>query len=346
MTTDHDSPADVAPAGVAPADLAPADLSPAADAQQTRWSSFGPADARGWLTAPKPSDDKYSRGVLGVMTGSAAYPGAAVLGVEAASRAGVGMLRYLGPSRATRLVLQRRPEVVTSDGRVQAWLVGSGMDAAARDASVTAALTESLGQGHPVVIDAGALDLIGSATGPVVITPHAGELQKLLANRGVDATREQISADPASWAERTARMLGVTVLLKGHTTHVVGVYGGAADAADAADAGGATGFRVTAPTTELATAGSGDVLAGILGALVATHHEALQADPGVLARLAATAAVLHGLAGEKASAGGPIVALDIAEAVPAVIAGLRTTPLRTTPLPTTPLATTPLPTTP
>ncbi|MCU1480075.1 MAG: NAD(P)H-hydrate dehydratase [Subtercola sp.] len=335
MTTDPDSPADFVAAG----------LSTAPDPQQISWSAFGPADARGWLARPEPADDKYSRGVLGVMTGSAAYPGAAVLGVEAASRAGVGMLRYLGPSRATRFVLQRRPEVVTADGRVQAWLVGSGMDAAAREPGVTAALTESLGHGHPVVIDAGALDLIGSATGPVVITPHAGELQKLLSARRVDVTREQISADPAYWAERTARLLKVTVLLKGHTTHVVGVHGGSggatgsggtAGSGGAARSGGAagsdgpstsaTGFRVVAPTTELATAGSGDVLAGILGALVATHHEALRADPGVLARLAATAAVLHGLAGEKASAGGPIVALDIAEAVPAVIASLRATP--------------------
>ncbi|RFA13959.1 NAD(P)H-hydrate dehydratase [Subtercola boreus] len=272
------------------------------------FTDFTAADARAFVEPPGEHDDKYSRGVLGVMTGSASFPGAAVLGVEGASRTGVGMLRYLGPGRATRLVLQRRPEVVTAEGRVQAWLTGSGMDARTRSDDVTSALVEALGTGDPEVVDAGALDLLEHATGPVVITPHAGELVTLLASRGVEASREQVAAEPERWAVEAARLFGVTVLLKGHVTHVVGV---------------SHHFRVTAPTTELATAGSGDVLAGILGALVATHRERLDVEPAVLAELAAAAAVLHGLAGERASGGGPIVALDIAEAVPAVIGELR-----------------------
>ncbi len=57
---------------------------------------FGPADAAHWIAVPGDDDDKYSRGVVGFVTGSAQYPGAAVLGVEAAARTGVGMIRYLG----------------------------------------------------------------------------------------------------------------------------------------------------------------------------------------------------------------------------------------------------------
>src|SRR6195952_1616698 len=96
---------------------------------------FGVDDAKKWIAVPGENDDKYSRGVLGFVTGSARYPGAAVLGVEAALHTGVGMVRYLGPGRPTRLVLQRRPEAVTAEGRVQAWVLGSGQDASERDDS-------------------------------------------------------------------------------------------------------------------------------------------------------------------------------------------------------------------
>src|SRR6476646_3403586 len=97
-------------------------------------------DAGRVLRRPTATDDKYSRGVVGIRTGSDRYPGAAVLGVEAAWRAGIGMVRYLGPERAAQLVLARRPETVTADGRVQAWVVGSGMDAVTRPPAETAAL--------------------------------------------------------------------------------------------------------------------------------------------------------------------------------------------------------------
>ncbi|MEA9985230.1 ADP/ATP-dependent (S)-NAD(P)H-hydrate dehydratase [Subtercola sp. RTI3] len=329
------------------------------------WHDFGATDARQYVSPPKPDDDKYSRGVLGIMTGSPSFPGAAVLGVEGASRTGVGMIRYLGPGRATRLVMQRRPEIVTAEGRVQAWLVGSGIDAASREPAVTAALIEVLGQGHPVIIDAGALDLIAHATGPAIITPHAGELQKLLGDRGVTVSRADISRDPALWAAQAARMLGVAVLLKGHVTHTIAAPG-PARAFGSAPARGASGdserapestrareagpaviqvpvpadpsavvasvgleavaFRTVSPTTELATAGSGDVLAGILGALLAAHADEVLSNPSALARIAAAADVLHGLAGARASNGGPITALDIAEALPATIAHLRCLP--------------------
>src|SRR3954453_5362537 len=89
-------------------------------------------DAARVLRRPTPADDKYSRGVVGFRTGSDAYPGAAVLGVEAAWSTGVGMVRYLGPDGAAPLVLSHRPETVTADGRVQSWVIGSGTDAASR----------------------------------------------------------------------------------------------------------------------------------------------------------------------------------------------------------------------
>ncbi len=271
------------------------------------WRSWSEADARADLRPPVPGDDKYTRGVVGIRTGSAMYPGAAVLGVEAAARAGAGMVRYLGPDRAADLVLQRRPEAVTADGRVQAWVLGSGMDAKTRTDEATEGLLRALGQGVPTVLDAGALDLVDRVIGPAVITPHYRELATVLTAAGEDVTAEDIAADAPGWAERAAERLGVTVLLKGHTTYVVGPE---------------TRIRVLAGPAWLATAGSGDVLAGILGALVAAASDRIAADPSALARVSASAALVHGRAGVRASAGGPLVALDIAAATPPVIAAL------------------------
>jgi NAD(P)H-hydrate repair Nnr-like enzyme with NAD(P)H-hydrate dehydratase domain len=255
------------------------------------------------IHVPAEHDDKYSRGVLGFVTGSPKYPGAAVLGVEAALHTGVGMVRYLGSGRATRLVLQHRPEAVTADGRVQAWVLGSGQDAAKRDDLTAEYLAHALSQAVPCVIDSGALDLVRDAAGAVVITPHAGELAGLL---GIE--RDAVAADPEGSATRAAAEFGATVLLKGHTSYVATAEG--------------VRHRVTAPTTWLATAGSGDALAGILGALVATHHRELADDPALLADLAASAATLHGLAAERASGGGPFTVLGLCAALPAVIAQL------------------------
>ena len=122
-------------------------------------------DAAAHLRRPTAADDKYSRGVLGMRTGSEQYPGAAVLGVEAAHRTGVGMVRYLGPERASALVLARRPETVTESGRVQAWLIGSGTDPATRTAADTAALSAVLAGERPVVVDAeSGADVVVAAT--------------------------------------------------------------------------------------------------------------------------------------------------------------------------------------
>ncbi|MFB2584151.1 ADP-dependent NAD(P)H-hydrate dehydratase [Herbiconiux liukaitaii] len=273
--------------------------------------------ASAWVRAPGPDDDKYSRGVLGVVTGSESYPGAAVLGVEAAVRTGLGMVRYLGDEAPSRLVLQARPEVVTKSGRVQAWLLGSGTDAAERDAAASERLEHALADAVPLVLDAGALDLADRARGRAVLTPHAGELVRVLAAFGVTVDRAAVQADPAAHAQRAADLSGCVVLLKGQVTHIA-----APESMTTDRAGVPATARVEAPTSWAATAGSGDVLGGILGALVAGHSEAVLEDPARLVPLAATAAWVHTWAAERAADGGPVAALDIAHAVPRIIARL------------------------
>lgn len=274
-----------------------------------RWSG---ADAARSLRAPTADDHKYRRGVVGMRTGSDAYPGAAVLGVEAAWRTGVGMVRYLGPARAADLVLARRPETVAAPGRVQAWVVGSGTDPAERSIAETAALRDLLAGDVPVVVDAGALDLAAGASAPMIVTPH---------DREHDALRTALGLGPvdpdggdgarAVAAAQTAVRLGGVVLLKGGITF-------------AADPAG-TVRRIDAGTPWLATAGTGDVLAGAVGAIVAGIAARRDPDLPALADAAAAASWLHGRAGRLAAAtfgpgGGPITALDVAEALPRAVA--------------------------
>lgn len=259
---------------------------------------FGRDDAAAWIAVPGDGDDKYSRGVVGFVTGSARYPGAGVLGVEAALRTGVGMVRYLGPGRATRLVLQRRPEAVTTEGGVQAWVLGSGQDPRERDELTRLQLDTAVRQGVPVVLDAGALDLWPEARGPVVLTPHAGELARVL---GIGT--DEVLADREAAARQAAATTGGIVLLKGAESLVARP--------------GRELLRVRNATPWLATAGAGDALAGILGALVATH-----ADATDLAPLAASAAWVHGEAARRASGGGPFTVLDLCAALPGVVRDL------------------------
>lgn len=266
------------------------------------FDEWTPRDAAGMIAVPEAADDKYSRGVLGVVTGSDEYPGAAVLGVEAALSTGVGMIRYLGDDRPSALVLASCPEVVVTPGRVQAWLAGSGMgDEGPADAAAERILTDGL----PTVLDAGALGLARDTSGPTVITPHFRELGRL-----VDADVRDIADDPAGAARSAAASLGVVVLLKGSRTVVAAPDGSTI---------------VCPPATPwLATAGTGDVLAGVLGALVATHAARLADDEDgrMLARLAASASVVHALAAERASSGGPFTVRALVAAIPATVAGL------------------------
>lgn len=276
--------------------------------------------ARRLLRVPDRADDKRSRGTVAVRTGSEAYPGAAVLGVEAAWRAGAGYVQYCGPRRPADLVLARRPETVVvdavhdpSNAHADAWVIGSGTDPVQRSAEETTVLRRLLDGAAPVVVDAGALDLL-PAGAAVIATPHEGEFTRLRAGLALAALGSAELRDPVRRAAaviETAEALDGTVLLKGSTTLV-------------AEPGAAQAIAVAAGTGWLAAAGTGDVLAGVIGALVAADRAA--GGRTSLAELAATAAWLHGRAGRIAAGvgpdrpGHPLAALDVAEALPAAFA--------------------------
>ncbi|MGW9113034.1 ADP-dependent NAD(P)H-hydrate dehydratase [Microbacterium sp. NPDC055683] len=290
-------------------------------------------DAARVLRVPTASDHKYSRGVVALHTGSRAYPGAAVLSAEGAWRAGSGMVRWDGPREVAALVLARRPETVVGAGRADAHVIGSGIDARARDDALTTRLQAVLRGGAPVVVDAGALDLAAQARVPLVVTPHDGELREVRIPLGFGI--DDVDDDPlaprlsGAFAERvlvvreTAVALGGVVVLKGAAT-IVATPGG-------------WWTTVRAGTPWLATAGTGDVLAGALGAVLAgaaaaARVEGRELDVEELGPVAATAVWLHGTAGRIAAgqvspAGGgsgrPITALDVAEALPAAFVHAR-----------------------
>ncbi|MFW7415733.1 NAD(P)H-hydrate dehydratase [Demequina sp. SO4-18] len=275
---------------------------------------WGAYQVRECWPVPGADADKYSRGVVGLVAGSDAYPGAAVLVASGAARAGAGMIRYVGPRRAQDLVLAHRPECVVHDPgdaaeslpRAQAWVVGPGVaDHPEQDAAIGAVMASGL----PMVVDAGALEAVarsrasGSREAPadrVLLTPHAEELMRTLGALRHDATVMDIAADRAGHARLLAETARATVLLKGARTIV-------------ASPGGAVVELPSAPPW-LATAGSGDVLAGIAGTLLASGLSA--ADAG------ASSAWVHARAAETATPGGPVTALDVAAALPAAVAAL------------------------
>ncbi|MBV6696471.1 NAD(P)H-hydrate dehydratase [Kitasatospora aureofaciens] len=270
------------------------------------------ADVAALLPVPGVESDKYRRGVVGVAAGSATYPGAAVLAVAGALRGGAGAVRYVGA--AAEEVVRRFPEALVTEGgphgagRVQAWVVGPGGGEGARQA-----LAEALASDVPVLVDADGLtelarlgpDALAGRTAPTLLTPHTGEAARLLA--GADGTPPPAAGDLAAARLTTARRLAAayraTVLLKGSTTVI-------------ADPGGAVRVNPTG-TSWLATAGSGDVLAGLAGSLLAAGLSPLDA--------ASVAAYLHGLAGRHAAGdpGAPVTALGVAEALPAVWRGVK-----------------------
>jgi ADP-dependent NAD(P)H-hydrate dehydratase / NAD(P)H-hydrate epimerase len=260
---------------------------------------------------PVPTADahKYSRGVLGVIAGARRYPGAAVLSTTAAVLTGVGMVRYLGD--VGDLVVARRPEVVIGVGRVQAWVFGPGVspDDASQRRRIEHAFEGVRERGEAAVCDAGALELLPRHVGPhVVLTPHAGELARLLHARGEAVDRAAVEAEPLRWARRAHELTGATVLLKGPVTIVVGAQGAVYSQAEA--------------PAWLATAGSGDVLAGLLGAMLAGRADDVHEDPSLAAALAAAAALVHGRAAHRANPGGPVSARAVAAALPETIAAL------------------------
>ncbi len=270
------------------------------------------ADDVSWFwPQPGPGDDKYSRGVLGIVAGGEGYTGAALLAVTSAVCSGVGMVRYVGPPTPTLLVRGQVPEAVIGQGQVQAWLVGPGVDVndeSEHGVAQRAAAQSALDSGLPCVVDAGGLDLIAGdqRTTPTLLTPHAGELATVLSR--LDGSpgsidRETVTAAPLAHARRLADLTNCTVLLKGFTTLVV----------PPGASGLASRSQADAPSW-LGTAGSGDVLAGLAGTLLASGLSPL--DSGSIA------ALVHGLAGDAANPGGPVRALGVAHAIPGVVAGL------------------------
>jgi ADP-dependent NAD(P)H-hydrate dehydratase / NAD(P)H-hydrate epimerase len=257
-------------------------------------AGFQAADVAALLRQPPGDSDKYRRGVLGVVAGSERFTGAAALAVGGALRGGAGMVRLVSAGPAIEVVRQHWPEALTvatgdgsragheveTAGRVQAWVAGPGMgtDEAARDR-----LAAVLGTELPVLVDADGLTLVAAERGllaraaPTLLTPHAGELARLL---GTDPA--EVAARRLEHARAAAAELGATVLLKGSTTVI-------APADDGEVLVNSTG------TSWLATAGTGDVLSGLAGALLAQGLTVTEA--------AAAAAFLHGIAARQAAAG-------------------------------------------
>ena len=263
------------------------------------------ADIAALLPKPGVADHKYSRGVAGIIAGSGQYPGAGLLAAAAASACGPGMVRYLGPSGVAAALHVRNPEVVCSqdsprDVRVQAWLTGPGIDG---DVQQLRRAVEAMESGLPTVVDAAAFTLVQPSTGTenaqLILTPHAGELGALFARCDVAMKRADIEAAPLEAARVAAQLFGTTVLLKGPVTVVAGFKG--------------TMFTQANGTPQLATARSGDTLAGILVALLA-----MAAVPADLAATAALAAALHGELARSTPAQQPIHASMLASSIPAV----------------------------
>lgn len=259
------------------------------------------ADVARLLPVPAPESDKYRRGVVGVVAGSARYPGAAVLAVAGAVHGAAGAVRYVGPGADA--VIARFPEVLVHGwppsraGRVQAWVVGPGLGEAP-------GVAEVLESDVPVLVDADGLrgldpDAVRARSAPTLLTPHAGEAAALL---GVD--RGEVEAARLGSVRSLAAEYGATVLLKGSTTLV-------------ADADARRPVRVNPTGTSwLATAGSGDVLSGLAGSLLAAGLEPLDAG--------SAAAYLHGLAARLASRDAPVSAQDVAAAIPRAWRDTRT----------------------
>ncbi|MEU1326882.1 NAD(P)H-hydrate dehydratase [Streptomyces microflavus] len=261
------------------------------------------ADVAALLPVPGGESDKYSRGVVGVVAGSERYPGAAVLAVAGALRGGAGAVRYVGPGADA--VIARFPEALvhagppSKAGRVQAWVVGPGLG---DGRWAEEAVADVLGADVPVLVDADGLRLLDAETvrtrtAATVLTPHAGEAAALL---GV--AREEVEAGRLAAVRELAARYRATVLLKGSTTLV-------AEARDTLVRVNPTG------TAWLATAGSGDVLSGLTGSLLAA---------GLAPRDAASVgAYLHGLAARHGSGGAPVSAQDVADSIPAAWRDVR-----------------------
>jgi hydroxyethylthiazole kinase-like uncharacterized protein yjeF len=258
------------------------------------------ADVAAVLPTPGPTSDKYTRGVVGLVSGSAAYPGAGVLSTGAAINGGAGMIRYAGG--AADVVRARYPEVVVQqvpprELRVQSWVAGPGMGT---DDDARRLLAEVLATDVPVLVDADGITLLGQSpellqnrSAPTILTPHDREFARIA---------DGPTADRLDSVRTAAAALRATVLLKGDATVV------------AAPDGRAWINRTGTPW--LATAGSGDVLSGLIGSLLAAGLEPPLA--------AAVGAYVHGVAGQLAAVEGPPSAVDVLNALRPALNAVRT----------------------
>jgi hydroxyethylthiazole kinase-like uncharacterized protein yjeF len=271
------------------------------------------------LPEPDLVSSKYTRGVVGVAAGSDQYPGAAVLCAGGALHGGAGYVRFASSPHPAEQVRMRFPEIVVTEvvgddpeqrgrdtlaaGRVQAWAIGSGLGTDDAAAGVVRTL---LDEDVPVLLDADGLsiaaqdlDLLRSrGSRPTLVTPHDGEFARLVGGDR-DEVNEQLAADRLGTVRRAAADLGVTVLLKGSATLIVQPDGTA---------------RVNRTGSGwLGTAGSGDVLSGLSGALLAAGLSPLDAG--------SVGAYLHGVAGSLALP--PVAAEDVLDAVPQAWATVR-----------------------
>ena len=286
--------------------------------------AYGAADVARLLPRPARESDKYRRGVLGIVAGSQRFPGAAVLAVGGALRGGAGLIRLVSAEPAVGVVRQHWPEAVITvigdaappsgqeieaAGRVHAWLAGPGMGT---DEAARRRLAAVLATNLPALVDADGLTLLSQEpalvtgrTAATLLTPHAGELARLL---GADPA--DVAARRAEHARAAAARFGACVLLKGSTTVI---------------APGPDGPFLVNPTgtSWLATAGTGDVLSGLAGSLLAQGLAVSEA--------AAAAAYLHGIAARYAAGGAglgltgeaPIGAGDVINALPEAIRRVR-----------------------
>jgi hydroxyethylthiazole kinase-like uncharacterized protein yjeF len=269
-------------------------------------------DVAAFVPEPSGDDYKYRRGVVGVAAGSRQYPGAALLAVSAARRSSVGMVRFLDRADGTAaMVVSQFPDVVVDGSdpneqtRVDAWACGPGFPGDGTDEATVLAL---LAAPVPVVLDAGALQIVADSTqvrsdiegrrqrGLVtVITPHQGEFERILPGVLGESFGRMAAAREA------ARALSAIVVLKGPGTVIASPDGECIVDAHS--------------TADLGTAGSGDVLTGLIGGLLAGAWSADLREPGHLHRAVAAAVWIHGAAGRIAARQAPVVATDIAAAV-------------------------------
>lgn len=294
-------------------DIGLADALPDADLQ-----ALDPLDLAEAVPEPSSEDYKYSRGVVGIASGSPRYRGAAFMATGAARQGNAGMVHILdrGDGLAVALVDEFWDVVISSAApaavaRTTAWVVGPGLGTEVEGEQV---LCDVLAVNAPVVVDADALRMLrdtrplaalGARHHPTVLTPHEGEFAALGFSPGGRSAQDRLGS-----AREAARALGAVVVLKGPGTVIASPSGVA--------------YVDTWGTPDLGTAGSGDVLSGLMGALLAGAQARGELDDDDAARVAAAAVGLHGLAGRLAAQGGrPVTAPDIIAALPDAIALVR-----------------------